>query len=116
VGIQKLVCLGELLASAVVAMSLQRALAVDVVDVEESGGIVAGPAEPYCAAALLALDAVVAVVLYMLDLPYYRPARWVLGLVSSSPEVCMTCVDPGIVLVGDLVGGCFVVLVVQEMV
>lgn len=56
-----------------------------VVDVVRIGANLAGPAEPCCAAALPATDAAGDVVLYMLNLPYYRPVRWVLGRVSFFP-------------------------------
>jgi hypothetical protein len=59
----------------------------DLGGAEDVGGaILAGPAEPYCAAALPATDAAGGVVLYMLNLPYYRPVRLGLGWASSSPE------------------------------
>ena len=64
-----------------------------------------GPAEPNCAAALPATDAAgVVVLLYLLDLPICRPARWVLGWVSSSLAAAERCVGPGRVLVDGLVG------------
>jgi hypothetical protein len=61
-----------------------------------------------CAVALPAADAagdvVVVVLMYLLDLPICRPARWVLGLVSSSLAAAERCVGPGRVLVDGLVG------------
>jgi hypothetical protein len=63
-----------------------------------------------CAVALPAADAAgdVVVLMYLLDLPICRPARWVLGLVSSSLAAAERCVGPGRVLVDGLVGGCSV--------
>jgi hypothetical protein len=56
----------------------------------------ADPAGPNCAAALPATDAAGDVdVLYLLDLPICRPARWVLGLVSSAPAAAGRYVGPG---------------------
>jgi hypothetical protein len=64
------------------------AVVVEVeVDEDDVGANLAGPAEPYCAAALPATDAAGVVVLYMLNLPYYRPVRWVLGWASTSPGI-----------------------------
>ena len=71
---------------------------------------ISGPAEPNCAAALPATDAagVDVVLMYLLDLPICRPARWVLGWVSFSLAAAERCVGPGRVLVDGLVGVCSV--------